>query len=823
MVVSISSPFLHFTLNTTETSWSLTDIDLDGPSLEEVRMRVIYRCRIHSRFPFGKGRFYLLDRWSDARLSEVQQISSPHGPLKQVIVEFDPDDNGIRCWLTFLLSKEQPLLFWHLSLENKGNQPIEVEKIEMLRAGSFPKRRFLTSLRTLSTLERIKPVSHGTVRPHQYPGELCFFSNGWQSWSYSGIYSARDCYRASRLGFFVSQLWYADGQAPRKLPGTFTSDMFGVIGDRKHRTGILAGFLSQKEHFGSLDASIADQLCPSLRLWADGDLARLEPGSKLTTDWAVIQFVDLDDPDPLDPYLGAVARQHHLSSDVINHPPYIGWCSWYQYFTDIDEQKIRRNLISAKNLRNNIPLSLFQIDDGFEARVGDWCNFSAGFPQGVASLAEEIQKTGFKPGLWLAPFILHNHSRTAHNHRYWITRNQFGLPINAGFLWNNFTKALDLSHPEVLQHVCTLIRTAVHEWGFDYLKLDFLYAAALKGRYHDQTKTRAQILRHGLETIREAAGPDAVLLGCGVPLGPSIGIFNAMRIGADVAPHWAPHLLPPRILFRREPNIPSTRNALQNILSRSIFHHRWWINDPDCLVIRPGSALTVAEVQTLATAIAVTGGSMFLSDDLTDLPAERLRIAEQLLPLMDKRPRVLDWFDSATPSLVRVDLENQTGMWYLLAIFNWSSIERNLFYSLDTFDLPSEAYFAREFWSGELFRISDGLLTLKGFPAHGVKLIALTPLSQNDNQDGRDGPCYLGSDLHISQGLEVTEWAVSSSGQIRLRLEKTGKFRGLFDLFLPKEPKKVSVERGEIQWQRIEEDLYRFQVSLDTFTDILID
>lgn len=822
MTFLLESPFLQFTLNPNNSSWSLTDTQADGPSLDDVWMRVIYQRQLNSRFPLGKGRFVFLERWSNAHVSEVQQVTSIHGPLRQFVVDVGPDSNGIHCQVIFQLSIDQPIFFWNLILENHGVRPIEVEKIEMLRAGFFPKRRVLPVPRRLSTLTKTKPSGYGAVRPNQQLGDLGFFSNGWQSWSFSGAYSAEDCYRSSRLGSFASQLWYAGGKAPRKTPGTFTSDMFGVIGDRKHRTGILVGFLSQKVHFGSLDAFIADRLYPALSLWADGDQAWLEPGAKIATDWAVIQFVDLDDPDPLEPYLSVVARQHRLSSSMINSQPQIGWCSWYQYFNDIDESVIRSNLVFAENHQNVLPLTLFQIDDGFEAQVGDWVNFSKGFPKGVAPLAEEIRDAGFMPGLWLAPFILHSRSKTARAYRHWLLRNRFGIPVNAGFLWNNFTNALDLTSPEVLAHIRKLIHTAVHEWGFNYLKLDFLYAASLKGKYHDRTKTRAQVLRQGLETIREAAGPDAVLLGCGVPLGPSIDIFNAMRIGADVGPYWEPHLFPPHILFRHEPNIPSTRNALQNIISRSLFHHRWWINDPDCLILRADSHLTLTELQTLATAIAMTGGSLLLSDDLTKLKKERIRIAEQLLPLIDKRPSVVDWFDSATPSLLRLDLENQTGKWHLLAIFNWSSNERNIPCSLDKFGIPSGSYFYREFWSGDYFRISNGRFTMTKIPRHGVKLVALTPTSHNKNQDGNDIPCYLGSDLHISQGLEVTKWAVSPHGQLSLRLEKPGKFQGIFDLYLPEKPKKVSVESGEIQWLKTEDNLYRCKVYLDRFTNIFI-
>ena len=39
--------------------------------------------------------------------------------------------------------------------------------------------------------------------------------------------------------------------------------------------------------------------------------------------------------------------------------------------------------------------------------------------------------------------------------------------------------------------------------------------------------------------VAAKAGDDAFLLGCGCPLGPAVGVVDAMRIGADVTPYWS--------------------------------------------------------------------------------------------------------------------------------------------------------------------------------------------------------------------------------------------------------------------------------------------
>ena len=106
-----------------------------------------------------------------------------------------------------------------------------------------------------------------------------------------------------------------------------------------------------------------------------------------------------------------------------------------------------------------------------------------------------------EPGLWLAPYMSIPRARLIREHPDWLLRGSLGRPVYAGFVWDAFTTALDLTHPAVVEHTCRLISTATHEWGFP-IKLDFLYAAALPGRRHDPTLNRAQTLRIGLEKLR---------------------------------------------------------------------------------------------------------------------------------------------------------------------------------------------------------------------------------------------------------------------------------------------------------------------------------
>ena len=798
---SIENAAYRLIIDPDRAQWSLAGYDEKAPSLEGVSMQILYRR--------GKSKYRALDRWLSSQFSRPENTTSVQGSQQQITLFTDGDANGLHHTVTFALPDSLPIFLWKIKVENQGSDPIFLDSIELLQVGPGPRHQ-AAQRKTRPAIRNLKP-------------ELAFFSNGWQSWNFSGSYGPKDRYRRTRLGPFTLPERVNAGTPRPKAPGHFISSLFGVLGSRSSRTAILAGFLSEQEAFGSLEARI-DSNDPHLRLWAHGDGICLNPGAQFTTDWACLYFLEVDAPDPLDPYLQAVARQNGLDADSRDRGPNltrdmtipVGWSSWYHFYAKVNAQDIHRNLQTAKTLRPELPLQLIQIDDGFEKALDDWFTFKPTFPQGVAPLAKEIRAAGFTPGLWLAPYIIHRNSKLARKHPDWLLRGRFNKPVNAGFgLWDAFNTALDLTHPEALDYTRQVIHTAVHDWGFPYLKLDYLFAAVLPGRPHDPTRTRAQILRTGLQVLREAAGDETTILGCGCPLGPAIGLMDVMRIGADVSGRWRPAYHGLEFFFHNEPDYPAARNAIQNTLSRAFLHRRWWVNDPDALLLSPEKLLTLAEMHTLATVIVMSGGSFLISDNLPDLPPERLRIARSLLPIIGKRPRPSDWFDAITPSHLRLDLQNATGSWHLLAQFNWEDLAQDLILRLSDFGLISgDVYRAREFWSGKTYTIENDKLIVKDVAAHGVVLLALRTVQTSL-------PAYLGSNLHISQGLEVTSWTLSADS-LEMGLSRPGQTQGAIEIYLPSVPHDTWLNGKPLRWSAGDEGNFQFHVDFNNQAQIQI-
>lgn len=817
MIHTIENSALQVNISPQLGRWNVQSHLRNGPSIDGIQLRVNYRDSF--------THYQALNSWPAASVSRPESVPSPHGPLQQLTIHIGSDKDALRFILRFALSKEYPLLLWKLQIENRGGRTVQIDQIEMLTAG-FIYRQFPGMFGKVNLSPKSLQSSNERSRSAPSIQDIALFSNGWQSWSYTGVYSSQERYRQTRLGLLRTPMTANPGTPRPRRRGLFGSDMFAVLGDRKNRNAILVGFLSQQQHFGSVEAWTGDTL-PALRLIANGDGARLEPGKSMVTDWACLQFLHIDAVDPLGEYLEAVAREHRLAASAqrLKDSP-AGWCSWYQFSTEdymgaVTAQDIQENLKSITAVRSGLPLDILQIDDGFEEQIADWFAFAPGFQHGVAPLANEINQADLSAGLWLAPFIVNPKSRLARDHPDWLLRGRLGRPVNAGFNWGIFATALDLTNPEALGYAADVVRVVTQEWGFSYLKLDFLYAGALPGRFQDASKTRAQVLRAGLESLRLAVGEETIMLGCGCPLGSAIGLVDAMRIGTDTARRWLPSYKGIQVFFHSEPDFPSARNASHNALTRAALHQRWWINDPDCLLLRPQTELTLEEIQTQATVVALTGGSFFLSDHLPDLPPERLRIAEALLPLIGKRPFVLDWFDSSTPAHLQLDLESAVGHWHLLAVFNWADEACQKSVQLNDFYLEaSPEYVAREFWSGSTFHVSSqedssARIELGMMPAHGCALLAIRSFHSHR-------PQYVGGNLHISQGLEVAAWEQVGNG-LAFRLERPGQSQGYVDLSLPQTPRVVSLNQQATSWESVGERLFRIHVNFDRHALIEMD
>ena len=302
------------------------------------------------------------------------------------------------------------------------------------------------------------------------------------------------------------------------------------------------------------------------------------------------------------------------------------WCSWYHYFAEVREADIVENLAAAGLL--GLDIRVVQIDDGWEAEIGDWLERSPRFPRPMAEIAKRIRATGRRAGIWTAPLLVGDRSRLAREHPDWLVRG-----ADAGRNWDESLLALDVTHPDAAAHLEHVFRTLT-EWGFDFFKIDFMYSGALEGGRHSDADGIAAF-REALRIIRNAIGPNATLLGSGAPILPSVGLVDAMRVSPDTGPKYEPEA--------GDVAAPSQRSAVLAGRARAFQQGRFWINDPDCLIVRP----TVERREAWADHVERFGALRSSSDRLRDLDTWGLETTRRLLRPASVEPFDLSGLDAA--------------------------------------------------------------------------------------------------------------------------------------------------------------------------------
>jgi len=437
--------------------------------------------------------------------------------------------------------------------------------------------------------------------------------HGWQSWSTVRRAAVSDLrpVRAEAPAWFRAEM-LANSAAPGRV---LSGDTFLVTD-----AGV-AGFLAGRHQFGTIE--VKPDGAVEARLLLDGVVLQSGATLELEPLWctdapagpAYTEFVELSASEAT-----ASGSPPRASSRAL-----LGWCSWYQYWNWVRPDDIRANLAFAIEFA----IDLVQIDDGWQRSIGEWTETNDDWGEPISKLAEEISAAGCTPGLWTAPFIVLEGGAVATAHPDWLARDDLGRALRAqpNPLWGGWTSALDTTNPEVLEHLRATYRT-LREAGFSYHKIDFCFAAALPGqRVGDGTMTRAEALRAGLEAVREGLGDDAFLLACGCPLSPALGVVDAMRVSEDVAPYWDT-----RAFFEGfEESSVSARNAIEASVLRVPLHRRWWINDPDCLLLRPSDTqLTDDEREALTMAILGAGAFVVVSDELRGYGTAEWEVLAQL-------------------------------------------------------------------------------------------------------------------------------------------------------------------------------------------------
>ncbi|MFW6369088.1 MAG: glycoside hydrolase family 36 protein [Myxococcota bacterium] len=614
-----------------------------------------------------------------------------------------------------------------LSRSTEGDWNLENDEVRLTLEAEAGEASLLIRFR-VEALEEIELIQvRPLVLPWPWPGSLegwRVFQNGFQSWTPTGSVPAGSRPALPFLRAFSTMNHHVDSPYFRRRDGLLSHDVM-VLGNESAGEAWLVGFISSRAGVGEIFLKNRGEHTIEVSLDYGGKrlekgrclegepllLVRGSDGQSLLEDWA----------DELGSEMGARAGTRSP----------VGWCSWYEYYDKVSEADVLANL-QVIEAHDELGIDLLQIDDGYQAAIGDWLEQSSRFPNGLKKPAGEIRAAGKTAGIWLAPFFAEPRSGLFRKHPEWFLRNEKGRLIDAGFnpVWRTRLRSLDLTHPGVEAWLRRVFEGLI-EAGFDYFKIDFIYAGLRHGKRHDPGKSPLEAYRNGLSIIRRTIGEERFLLGCGAPLSASIGFVDAMRIGADVKESWDSRLA---AFVGRGAGYPSAKLAIAGTLARSFLHRRAWLNDPDCLLVRDrNTKLGLAEVETLVTVLGMSGGMLFLSDDMTSLTPERLEMAKAALPPTELAARPEGLMSSNPPD--RVVLESEAGS--LVALINWEDEPRSV--PAPAADKGSTLF---DFWRQAPLEQGEEL----SIPPHGVRAVSITP-------EGKE-PQLVGSSFHLTALLD---------------------------------------------------------------------
>jgi alpha-galactosidase len=332
-----------------------------------------------------------------AILDGFEEIDSALGPATRLRLRAS-SDAGLDLELDLEVGEDWPGIVAALEIRSRADAPVRLTALEPLGCT-------------------------GVTLPGD-PALLRFYRMGYQSWSPAGRLplGGPGGHDARPRPGVIGKMHFGPF-TPSARRGLHVSDWVASLG-AEGEPGVTLGFLTHRTSLGHVVLEHGRSRVDALRARSAAEDLALAPGESFASERL---WVGLD-PAGSDGIAAWAERAGTEMGAPVPGEVGAGWCSWYHFFTRVGAEEIRRNAEALGPYRGQ--LETVQIDDGFQAQIGDWLEPDDAFPGGVAPLAAAIRDSGFRAGLWLAPFIASRTSRLAREHPDWLLRDRKGKPVS---------------------------------------------------------------------------------------------------------------------------------------------------------------------------------------------------------------------------------------------------------------------------------------------------------------------------------------------------------------------------------------------------------
>ncbi len=457
------------------------------------------------------------------------------------------------------------------------------------------------------------------------------------------------------------------------------------------------------------------------------------------------------------------------------------FCTWYFYTFNFNSTHLDEELGTIK--AKEIPLDVFQIDDGWMDSYGNYEPSPGKFPDGMEVVAKKIAHAGMMPGIWVAPFVIDEGSPVLSKYPDIIQRDAEGKPA----VYDTSTNQCYIIDPTapLAEEFLKGIFLKLKSWGFRYFKLDWLRCLYefKEVRFHNPKVNRVVAYHSALKIIRDALGPECFLLTCGGLSDPAgVNLIDGVRTSKDVRGIWdGPEGVP----------MSGALIQIKQNMFRS-YSNRFFHTDPDATQIRlrdkpffenerkcvgvyqSEGHYTEEEAFTICAHQYLTGGMIMISERFPELQEDRLAMLRHLSPAITPPARILDIGHPICPTLFLVEVRpkcESLGNWWTLGVGNWedNSVTRKCKLSEILPNTDAEQFAVFEFRTQKFLGVhsSDASLEIE-IPPHGLRLLRIAPWTGKQ--------MLLGTDLHFSGGGSEIEAFQSTPNSLKGRISTKWKY-----------------------------------------------
>ena len=304
--------------------------------------------------------------------------------------------------------------------------------------------------------------------------------------------------------------------------------------------------------------------------------------------------------------------------------PTFGTNDWYYAYGKNSSAQTLKDAEFVSDLSGSASIRPFAvIDEG-------WAAGPPTFPS-MAQLASDIKVRKVRPGIWIRPLRAKADTST----HLLMPDKRFGERRDRAA-----ELALDPTVPEAKALAIAKV-AEVSNWGYELIKHDFS-TYDLLGQwgfemgadptlpgwsFYDRTRTNAEIILDLYTGIREAAGPDRLILGCNTVGHLAQGLFDISRTGDDTSG---------RVWER------TRRMGINTLAFRLPQHGAFFVQDADCVGITP--AIPWDRNRQWMDVLARSGTALFIS------PGEGARTPEHKAAIRDAFQLAADGGSAARPA-----------------------------------------------------------------------------------------------------------------------------------------------------------------------------